>query len=89
MCKVSVQGERARGEVLHMGMEGCSAAPIGFSGLYGWWYKTSGEKWAGGGGGYVSVQDERASECASREELHMGMGGCSAAPIGCCLAQIQ
>ena len=29
MCKASVQGECARGEVLYMGVEGCCAAPIG------------------------------------------------------------
>ena len=45
---VSVQGECARREELHMGMGVCSAAIIGFSGLYVWWYKTGGEKWAWG-----------------------------------------
>ena len=40
---MSVQGERAGGEELHMGMGESSAAPIGISGLYGWWHKALGE----------------------------------------------
>ena len=58
MCKASVQGECARGEVLHMGMRGCSAAPIGC------FVAQTQEGMVGGGRGvgYVIVQ----GECARR-----------------------
>ena len=53
-----MQGERARGEVLHMGMEGCSAAPIGC-----FVAQIQGGVVAGGGGVEdLSVQ----GECARR-----------------------
>ena len=41
VCKISVQGERARGEVPHMGMGGCCAAAS--------LHKFKGEWWVGAG----------------------------------------
>ena len=84
---MSVQGKHARGEsgvyrdrraVLHLPLVSLVSMGAGTK------PRENGEFW-GGRLGDVSVQ----GECARREELHMGMGGCSAAPIGCFVAQTQ
>ena len=52
MCKLSVQGERARGEVLYMGMGGCCVVPIGSCfASYEWWQKFNRDRWPGVGVG--------------------------------------
>ena len=73
---VSVQGECARGEELHMGMGGCCAAPIGCCfAPYGWWHKFSRERWPGVGvGGCECARRVCRRVCKVRSALY-GDGG--------------
>ena len=73
MCKASVQGERAWGEELHMGMGGCSAAPIGcfVAQIQGGMAMVGGE----GGLGGVSLQGERARRVCKGGRASYGDGG--------------